>query len=270
MNARTEGLLDIGRAGDPSVFPARIREAAAELIARYPAGQERSALLPLLHLVQSEQGCVSADGIAFCADQLGITKAQVAAVATFYTMYKRSPTGEFLVSVCTNALCGMLGGDRIYEVLSQVLEVGNQETTPDGLITLEHAECLAACDYAPVLTVNYEFFDQQTPESAAALVAELQRGGRPHPTRGAPLCTFREIERQIAGLPDERPEALTAEAIGDPSTAGVRLAVELRQSAPSYATMATDLPAEDPGGPYSGPPGAHAGPAAGAPLTKGD
>ena len=96
------------------MFGEQTRPRPAELIARYPAGQARSALLPMLHLVQSEQGYVTPDGIAFCADVLGITKAQVAAVATFYTMYKRKPTGEYLVSVCTNTLCGMLGGDEIF------------------------------------------------------------------------------------------------------------------------------------------------------------
>ena len=163
-------LLDIERPGDPTVFADEVRTAALEIIARYPEGQSRSALLPMLHLVQSEQGYVSADGIAFCADVLDITKAQVAAVATFYTMYKRKPTGEYLVSVCTNTLCGLLGGDDIYRALSDTLGVGMNETagTPDdaGSITLEHAECLAACDYAPVVTVNYEFFDNQTAESA--------------------------------------------------------------------------------------------------------
>jgi NADH-quinone oxidoreductase subunit E len=155
-------VINLDRPGDPSVFGEKTRREAAELVARYPAGQSRSALLPLLHLVQSEQGYVTPDGIAFCADVLGITKAQVTAVATFYTMYKRSPTGEFLVSVCTNTLCGMLGGDEIFAALKDELGVGNNETTPDGSITLEHAECLAACDYAPVVTVNYEFFDNQT------------------------------------------------------------------------------------------------------------
>ncbi|HEX4726451.1 MAG TPA: NAD(P)H-dependent oxidoreductase subunit E, partial [Jatrophihabitans sp.] len=100
-------LLDIERPGNPSVFGEQVRLAALEIVERYPVGQSRSALLPMLHLVQSEQGYVSADGIAFCADVLELTKAQVSAVATFYTMYKRQPTGEYLVSVCTNTLCGM-------------------------------------------------------------------------------------------------------------------------------------------------------------------
>jgi NADH-quinone oxidoreductase subunit E len=234
QNFRT-ATLTLDRPGDPTVFGDDVRAGAAELIARYPVGQERSALLPLLHLVQSEQGYVSPDGIAFCADTLGLTKAQVAAVVTFYTMYKRKPTGEYLVSVCTNTLCGMLGGDEIYAALSQTLGVGMNETTPDGAITLEHAECLAACDYAPVVTVNYEFFDNQTVESAGDLVARLQAGERPLPTRGAPLCTFKEIERQIAGFADDRLSALDAEATGAPTEVGVKLAIERKESAPSYS-----------------------------------
>src|ERR1700753_118073 len=117
QNFRT-AVIEIGAAGDPSVFGADVRAAAQELIERYPVGQERSALLPMLHLVQSEQSYVSADGIAFCAEMLNLTKAQVSPVVTFYTMYKRKPTGEYLVSVCTNTLCGVLGGDEIYRSLS--------------------------------------------------------------------------------------------------------------------------------------------------------
>jgi NADH-quinone oxidoreductase subunit E len=225
-------LLDIERPGDPSVFADKIRADAQAIIARYPEGQSRSALLPLLHLVQSEQGYVSADGIAFCADVLDLTKAQVTAVATFYTMYKRKPTGEYLVSVCTNTLCGLLGGDEIYQTLSELLGVGMNETTKDGTITLEHAECLAACDYAPVVTVNYEFFDNQTVDSAKHLVGELRGGNRPMPSRGAPLCSFKEISRQIAGFVDERPESRTATGTGVPTEAGVMLAQVKGDSAP--------------------------------------
>jgi NADH-quinone oxidoreductase subunit E len=159
---------------------------ALEIIARYPEGRSRSALLPLLHLVQTEQGHVSPDGVAFCAEVLGINKAQVGAVATFYTMYKRRPTGEYLVSVCTNTLCNMMGGQEVYDRLTDHLGVGNQETTADGKITVEHAECLAACDYAPVVTVNYDFaVDEATPESAIDLVESLRKGENPTPSRGA-------------------------------------------------------------------------------------
>jgi len=215
-----------------TVFTDDVRAQARELIDRYPV--PRSALLPLLHLVQSVEGYVSPAGVGFCAEQLGLTKAEVGAVATFYTMYKRRPTGDYLVSVCTNTLCGMLGGDEIYARLKSDLGVGHDETTADGTITLEHAECLAACDYAPVVTVNYEFFDKQSSDSAVGLVAALRRGARPAPTRGAPLCTFREIERQLAGLGDERADAVAANAGGAETFAGLTLAAERSEVAPAY------------------------------------
>ena len=173
------------------------RARAREIVARYP--RARSALLPMLHLVQSEEGYVSADGVGFCAELLGLTKAEVGAVATFYTMYKRSPVGDYLVSVCTNLSCQLLGAEDIYARLKTRLGVGHNQTTDDGRFTLEHAECLAACDFAPCLTVNYEFFDHMTADTAEALVDGLARGERPQPSRGAPLGTFREIQRQLAG-----------------------------------------------------------------------
>jgi NADH-quinone oxidoreductase subunit E len=233
-NFRTT-VVNLERPGDPSIFDEQTRADAAELISRYPEGQSRSALLPMLHLVQSVQGQITPDGIAFCAEQLELTKAQVTAVATFYTMFKRTPTGEYLVSVCTNTLCGMLGGDEIFAALKETLGIGNNGTTPDGSITLEHAECLAACDYAPVLTVNYEYFDNQTVGSARNIVDQLKSGGRPTPTRGAPLCSFKQIERQIAGLFDEQALARDAPTSGVPTEVGVKLAIDRGESAPSYA-----------------------------------
>src|SRR4051812_8982495 len=149
------------------------REQARQLMARYP--KARSALLPMLHLVQADEGYVSSEGIGFCADLLGLTKAEVGAVATFYTMYKRRPVGEYHVGVCTNTLCAVMGGDSIYSALKQHLEVEGQDAlSDDGMVSLEHIECNAACDYAPVVMVNWEFFDNQTPESAKALVDELR------------------------------------------------------------------------------------------------
>ncbi len=237
-------VISLDRPGDPSVFDEQTRAEAAQLVARYPQGHARSALLPMLHLVQSVQGQVTPDGIAFCAEQLGLTKAQVSAVATFYTMFKRTPTGEYLVSVCTNTLCGMLGGDEIFAALKETLGIGNNETTPDGSITLEHAECLAACDYAPVLTVNYEYFDNQTVGSARNIVDQLKSGGRPAPTRGAPLCSFKQIERQIAGFFDEQTLAPDAPSSGVPTEVGVKLAIERGESAPSYSLRADGETAE--------------------------
>ena len=140
---------------------ARLAPQAAEIIGRYP--RARSALLPLLHLVQSQEGYVSQDGIEFCAEQLGLTEADVTGVVSFYTMYKRKPIGEYHVGVCTNSLCAVMGGDAIFADLQEHLGIGNDETTADGKVSLEHVECNAACDYAPVVMVNWEFFDNMTP-----------------------------------------------------------------------------------------------------------
>lgn len=223
------------------------RALAQQIIDQYP--QSRSALLPMLHLVQAEEGYVSPDGIAFCADVLGLTKAEVGAVATFYTMYKRHPTGEHLVSVCTNTLCGMLGGDAIYAALKEDLGVGHDETTADGSITLEHAECLAACDYAPVVTVNYEFFDKQSVESAQELVAALRAGDRPQPTRGGRLTSFRDAELELAGLLDPALEAEKVAAVDsiEPSLRGLKLARDRGESAPEadYDSVIPPVPAKE-------------------------
>ncbi|MDQ3761189.1 MAG: NADH-quinone oxidoreductase subunit NuoE [Actinomycetota bacterium] len=232
---------------DTSVFDEQTRQRAQEIIARYP--QPRSALLPLLHLVQSVEGYVSQAGIAFCAQLLEITTAQVSTVATFYTMYKRKPGGEHLVSVCTNTLCAALGGDEIYARLRKRLGVGHEETAGRpglrGSITLEHAECLAACDLAPVLQVNYEFYDNQTPESAVALVDALRRGERPAPTRGAPLTDWRTVELQLAGFfgePQQLREAVDAPSAAKETLAGNRLAEQMGWQAPAMPYKAPPLP----------------------------
>ncbi|MFG1886824.1 NADH-quinone oxidoreductase subunit NuoE [Micromonospora sp. NPDC049051] len=217
-----------------SVFTDETRERAREIVARYPADRSRSALLPLLHLVQAEEGYVSPAGVAFCAEVLGLNKAQVGAVATFYTMYKRRPTGDYLVSVCTNTMCNVLGGQEVYDTLAEHLGVGHDETTADGKITLEHAECLAACDYGPVMTVNYDFFDGVDPQSARGVVDELRAGGRPMPTRGARLCTLKEMALQLAGFADEREGAVAEGGPGEPTLRGLRLAQEHGISVPGF------------------------------------
>ncbi|WP_433828042.1 NADH-quinone oxidoreductase subunit NuoE [Actinoplanes sp. CA-015351] len=221
----SETTVDFSPAASP--LAETLLEPALEILARYPVGRERSALLPLLHLVQTEEGFVSPRGVAFCAEILGINKAQVGAVATFYTMYKRRPTGEYLVSVCTNTLCNVLGGQQVYDELVEHLGVGHDQTTPDGKITLEHAECLAACDYAPVVTVNYDFtVDQATPESAVELVEQLRQGERPTPSRGARICSLKDMQYQLAGFADPREGAVGDGVAGAPTLRGVHLAQE--------------------------------------------
>ncbi|MCX4091798.1 NADH-quinone oxidoreductase subunit NuoE [Nocardia sp. alder85J] len=206
----------------PKAVSDRLALDAKQIVDCYP--QPRSALLPLLHLVQAEDGYVTGAGIRFCADRLGLTEAEVAAVATFYTMYRRTPTGEFHVGVCTNTLCAVLGGDEIYAALKRHLGVEHGQTTDDGSISLEHIECNAACDAAPVVMVNWEFFDNQTPATATELVDAL-RAGRPVTSSrsAAPLCTFRETERILAGFPDERPQANDG-PLGPESLAGLAAA----------------------------------------------
>ncbi len=210
---------------------ARLAGDAATIIARYP--QPRSALLPLLHLVQAEDGYLTPAGISFCAEQLALTDAEVTAVATFYSMYRRTPTGEYLVGVCTNTLCAVMGGDAILEALADHLGVHAGETTPDGVVTLEHVECNAACDYAPVVMVNWEFFDNQTPSSARELVDALRAGEVPTPSRSSSLCTFSETARTLAGLPDG--VADRTGATGAATLAGLRYAREHDMAAPEPA-----------------------------------
>ena len=204
------------------------RVQAREIISRYP--QARSALLPMLHLVQSEEGHVSADGIALCADELSLTTAEVAAVATFYTMYHRKPAGEYHIGVCINPGCGILGGDAIWEKLSSRLGIGHDEVTPDGKISLERIECQAACTHAPVMTANWEFLDNMTPESAIDVVEKLASGKEVISTRGPKIRTFKENELTLAGFDD----GLVDEGVqaDEQMLAGLNRAKELGQTAP--------------------------------------
>jgi NADH-quinone oxidoreductase subunit E len=208
---------------------ARLDADAGEIIGRYP--HSRSALLPLLHLVQAEEGYVSDDGIAYCAGRLGLTEAEVTAVVSYYTMYKRRPVGEYHVGVCTNTLCAIMGGDQILAELRAHLGVADDQPTPDGKVSLEHVECNAGCDYAPVVMVNWEFFDNMTPASARALVDGLRADQDIDgfetiaPSRGAPrLVTWKQAGRILAGFPDN--QATGGHTAGRPTLAGLRIARE--------------------------------------------
>ena len=176
------------------------RTDAVELAGRYP--ESRSALLPMLHLVQSAEGRVTPGGIALCAEVLGLTTAEVAAVATFYTMYKRHKVGRYHVGVCTNTLCAVLGGDAIWTALSERLGVGHDEVTADGAVSLEKIECQAACTHAPVMTANWEFLDDMDVPRALEVVEKLKAGEEVFSTRGPRIGTFEEIERILAGFED--------------------------------------------------------------------
>lgn len=227
----------------PAEVEAGFREDAAQIIARYP--QKRSALLPMLHLVQSIDGYVTGRGIDLCAELLDLSTAEVSGVATFYTQYKRHPNGEYTVGVCTNTLCAIMGGDQIWEAVSEHLGIGHDETTEDGKITLEKVECNAACDYAPVVMTNWEFFDNQTPESTIELVDDLRAGKPVTPTRGpARTRTFKEVSRTLAGFSD----GLADEGVGagPASLVGLELAHENGWTAPGSKTLASAEPASEP------------------------
>ncbi len=250
---RIPGIDDGTNAAAVSTTPVRREEPLdpatyaelEEIAGRYP--QARSGLLPMLHLVQSAEGRVTARGIEACAEILGLSAAEVSGVATFYTMYKRRPVGDYHVGVCTNTLCAIMGGDVIFERLKDHLDVGNDETTPheEGRqsITLEHVECNAACDFAPVMMVNWEFMDNMTPESAVQLVDDLRAGAEVHSTRGPRLCTWREAERVLAGFPDDLADE--GPSAGPASLVGLNIAREQGWTAPSVrATRATGRDAD--------------------------
>jgi NADH-quinone oxidoreductase subunit E len=219
---------------------ARLEPEVAEIIGRYP--KPRSALMPLLHLLQSEEGFVSEDAIRFCADRLGLTDTEVTGVVSFYTLYKRQPVGEYHVGVCTNTLCAIMGGDQLLATLEEHLGVGPDQPTEDGKVSIEHVECNAACDYAPVVMVNWEFFDNQTPESAIALVDDLRAGRPVTPARGpGRLCTWRQVSRVLAGFNDglagEGPVA------GPASLVGLNIAKEHGWTAPEPPDAPDSSPA---------------------------
>ena len=211
---------------------AQLHADAEQIIERYP--HKRSALLPLLHLVQSVDGYVTGRGIDVCAEILELTRAEVSGVATFYTQYKRHPNGEYTVGVCTNTLCAIMGGDEIWDSVSEHLGIGHDETTPDGKVTLERIECNAACDYAPVVMANWEFFDNQTPESTNQLVDDLRAGAPVKPTRGPnSVCSFKQMSRVLAGFND----GLADEGVGagPASLIGLEVAHENGWEAPKGA-----------------------------------
>jgi NADH-quinone oxidoreductase subunit E len=172
---------------------------AERIAGRYPV--KRSALVPLLYLVQSEVGWVPRQGMREVAEILGITTAEVEAVATFYTMLKLHRCGKYVLSVCTNPSCALLGGRALYDAARETLGEGCERITEDGLFTLEEEECLAACDKAPVLAVNYVFYDKMTPEALEGLVQRVRRSEPlPEASRGGVPGELKDVSRTLAGL----------------------------------------------------------------------
>ena len=191
------------------------------IIARYP--RKRSAIMPLLHYVQSIEGYVTNEGIELIGKKLDLATAEVTAVSTFYTQYKSKPVGEYHVGICTNTLCAVMGGDLIFDAVKEHLGIENNGLTSDGKVSVEHIECNAACDYAPVVMVNWEFYDNQTVESVKNLVDGARSGNPPAPTRGPKtLRTWKQNSAVLAGISD----GLSGEGVqaGEPTLLGLKKA----------------------------------------------
>jgi len=191
------------------------------IIARYP--RKRSAIMPLLHYVQSIDGYVTNEGIELIGQKLELATAEVTAVSTFYTQYKSKPVGEYHVGICTNTLCAVMGGDVIFDAVKEHLRIENDGVTADGKVSVEHIECNAACDYAPVVMVNWEFYDNQTVSSVKELVDGARAGNPPAPTRGPKtLRTWKQNSAVLAGISD----GLANEGVqaGEPTLLGLKKA----------------------------------------------
>lgn len=187
----------------PSVLTPELRAQAEAIAAKYP--NSRSALLPLLFLVQSVEGYVTDEGMREVAEILDLEPAQVLSSGSFYTMLKKRPQGEYLVSVCRNISCTHMGARKVVRALEEHLGIEAGATTQDGRFSLEAAECLATCDGAPSMQVNYEDFYKVTPDEAVAIVEKLGRGEVVLSVRGEPVKTSKEISHETATAGLRRP-----------------------------------------------------------------
>jgi NADH-quinone oxidoreductase subunit E len=231
---------------------------ARKLIGLYP--NQRSALIPLLHLLQSQDGYVSPDGIEHLAELLDLTPAEVRGTASFYEMLHLEPTGRYLVAVCTNIACMLAGAYELLEHMEKRLGVPLGSTTTDGLFTLEDAECLALCGNAPCLVVNWRYFGDMTPDRWDRLAEDLAAGRLagevpPHGT----LCRVqRAVDLPAAGA--ARPPADQAAKPSPPSRRRTQPAprpaavdsagreVELATSRTTTAVTSTLYPGGQPSG----------------------
>ena len=181
------------------------RAEAEAITGRYPPGRERSAILPLLYLVQSVEGRVTQEGLRQVGEILGITTAEVEAVASFYTMLRLRPTGVHLVSVCTNLSCALRGANEVLDAALEAAEMAEgEEVSPDERITVHEEECLGACDAAPVVQVDFANHDRVTADRMRELVASLRAGEIPEPAKGDAPADFRGASRILAGLDGDR------------------------------------------------------------------
>jgi len=148
-----------------------------EIVTRYPADRRRSAVLPALYLVQEQQGYVTANGIRHVAELLGITRADVEDVVSYYTMFYTRPVGRFVLSVCRTLSCALNGAERVTAALCEQLRLKPGDTDRTGTFTLLEVECLGACDRAPVIMVNDAWHECQSPETVAKLLDDLRARG---------------------------------------------------------------------------------------------
>ena len=167
----------LGEPGEPFVYTPENRARFDEIIIRYPPDRKRSAVLPALYLVQYQAGYITANAIRHVAERLGITRADVEDVVSFYTMFHRRPVGTFLLQVCRTLSCALNGAERVTESLTEKLGIKPGETDASGTFTLVEVECLGACDRAPVVMVNDAWHECLTPEAAPRLVDDLRARG---------------------------------------------------------------------------------------------
>ena len=185
-------------------------ETAHEIIACYP--RPKSALLPLLHLAQEQDGWVSDEAMAHLAELVGVTPAEVKGTCTFYEMFKLHPVGTYMVNICTNISCQLLGGEELLDHAERVLGVRAGGTTEDGLFTLEDVECIAACTEAPCLQVNYRYGYRLTAGDFDQIIADLRAGRHPED-----LVTAHDGE----AIPDHGTLALSRQHLPSDRTAGI-------------------------------------------------
>ena len=190
-----------------AVFEGTVREDADVIMARYPDAHRRSSVMALLYLAQSVEGSVTRDALREIGVLLGITTAEVEAVASFYTMYRLRPTGTHVISVCTNLACKLRGAEAVFEAAHEATGVAHgAELSDDGLFTVHEEECLGVCDFAPAVQINFCNHDTVGSERMRELVAGWRAGAVPAPARGPAFDSFRAASRALAGL-EEVPSA---------------------------------------------------------------
>ena len=190
-----------------AVFEGPALDEARSILARYPEGRERSAMMPLLYLAQSVEGFLSRDGLREVGGLLGLTTAEVEAVATFYTMFRFRPTGTHVVNVCTNLSCTLRGAREVYDAACEAAGVRHgQDRSEDGLLTVHEEECLGVCEFAPAVQINVANHDRVAPDRMRELIAALRAGEVPEPARGPAVPSWRAASRVLAGLDADRTE----------------------------------------------------------------